>query len=236
MSDLSNSVARPTATIRVWDLPLRLFHWLLAATILIAFLSAEEESPLTPWHRTAGWVAALLIVFRVIWGLVGGEHARFADFLKPHRIAHHLASLFSGRPERSVGHNALGGMAIVALLGMVAAIVYSGATLRGDAGEGLHEALSNALLALVALHVIAVIAMSLLTRENLIIAFMTGRKRADLHPGVADARPPLPLAMPIAALVISGSAYGATRADPTAFTPDTQAPTAEVRAGDRDDD
>lgn len=54
------------ATVRVWDLPIRLFHWLLAATILVAFLSAIEGSPLAPWHQAAGWVAAVLIVFRLV--------------------------------------------------------------------------------------------------------------------------------------------------------------------------
>jgi cytochrome b len=236
MSDPRNIPTRSASTVRVWDLPVRLFHLLLAATILIAFLSAEEESPLAPWHRTAGWVAALLIAFRIVWGFVGGEHARFADFLKPGRIAHHLAGLLSGRPERSIGHNVLGGIAIVALLATVGGIVYTGATMRGEGGEGLHEALSNLLLGLVALHVVAVIAMSLLTRENLVVAFVTGYKRSDLHPGVPDARPPAALGMPLAALVIGSSAYGATLVDPTAFTPGAHVQSGENATGERDDD
>ncbi|MEO7682079.1 MAG: cytochrome b/b6 domain-containing protein, partial [Sphingomonas sp.] len=234
--DPFNTLARSTDTVRVWDFPLRAFHWLLAATILIAFLSAEEESALTAWHRTAGWVAALLIAFRVAWGFLGGEHARFAGFLKPGRIADHLAGLFSGRPERSIGHNVFGGIAIIVILGVIGGIVYSGATMQGEAGEGLHEGLSNLLLGLIALHVTAVIAMSLLTRENLILAFITGRKRGDLHPGVPDARPPATLATPIAALVIGSSAYGATLIDPTAFKPGTHVQRGEGATGDRDDD
>jgi cytochrome b len=213
------TTALSTARIRVWDLPVRLFHWLLVATILIAFLSSEEDSALAPWHVPAGWVAAVLIVFRLVWGFIGGEHARFADFLKPSQIAHHIGGLFSGKPERSVGHNALGGIAIVALLSTVGGIVYSGATMQGEAEGGLHETLANILLGLIALHVIAVIAMSLLTRDNLIGAFITGMKRADLHPGVSDARPPAPLALPVAAIVIAGTTYGATVIDPLAFTP-----------------
>jgi cytochrome b len=235
MSD-PNIIARSTGTVRVWDLPVRVFHWMLAATILIAFLSAEEESALAPWHRTAGWVAAVLIAFRVIWGFVGGEHARFADFLKPGRIVHHLAGLLSGRPERSIGHNALGGIAIVALLATVGGIVYSGVTMRGESGEGPHEALSNLLLGLIALHVVAVMAMSLLTRENLVLAFFTGNKRADDHPGVPDARPPAALGVPIAALVMGSSAYGATLVDPAAFNPGVHARSGESATGEHDDD
>ena len=232
MSNLSTP-PRSTATppspprLRVWDLPVRLFHWLLVAAILITFLSSEEDSALAPWHVPAGWVAAILIAFRLVWGFVGGEHARFADFLKPSQIAHHIGSLLAGKPERSVGHNALGGIAILALLGTVGGIIYTGATMRSEAEGGLHEALANVLLGLIALHVIAVIAMSLLTKDNLIRAFITGTKRADLHPGVDDARPPAPLALPIAAIVIAGTAYAATTIDPLACTPGAHADSGE---------
>lgn len=241
MPDLSTADPTSPATVRVWDLPLRLFHWLLAATILVAFLSSEEESELAPWHVPAGWIAAILILFRLVWGFVGGEHARFANFLKPAKIASHLRGIFAGRPERSIGHNALGAVAIVALLGTIGGIVYTGATMQGEGGEGIHEALANILLGLVALHVVAVIAMSLITRDNLIRAFITGRKQAALHRGVADARPPASLAVPVAIAAIAGSTYGATRIDPLAFTPGAHAESrdpgrGEVEKGDRDDD
>lgn len=228
---LSSAAIPPAARVRVWDLPVRLFHWLLVATILIAFLSSEEGSALAPWHVPAGWVAAILIAFRLVWGVIGGEHARFTDFLKPHQIVHHIGGLFSGKPERSIGHNALGGIAIIALLGTVGGIVYTGATMQGEAEGGLHETLANVLIGLIALHVIAVIAMSLLTKDNLIGAFITGTKRADLHPGVADARPPAPLAVPVAAIVIAGTTYGATVVDPLAFTPGAHADAGERGGG-----
>ncbi|MFA6114024.1 MAG: cytochrome b/b6 domain-containing protein [Sphingomonas sp.] len=232
MSDLSIPHPPSSTAVRVWDLPVRLFHWLLVATILAAFLSSEEDSALARWHVPAGWVAAVLIAFRLVWGLVGGEHARFVNFLKPGQIAHHLGGLFRGKPERSVGHNALGGLAIVALLGTTGAIIYSGATMQGEGGEGLHETLANILLGLITLHVAAVIAMSLLTRDNLIGAFITGRKRAGLHPGVPDARPPATLAVPLAVIAIGGTTYGATVIDPLAFTPGAHAGAAERSGGE----
>lgn len=218
MNDLTIARASTPKTIRVWDLPVRLFHWSLVATILVAFLSAEEGSPLAAWHTASGWVASVLIAFRLVWGFVGGEHARFKAFLKPHRIGHHLKSMMTGRPEQSIGHNALGGMAVIALLGTVAGIIYTGATMGGDAGEELHETLANILLGLIALHVVAVVAMSYLTKDNLIAAFVTGRKRADCHPGVADARSPAGLAVPVAALAMASVTYIATTIDPSAFT------------------
>jgi len=220
---LSSASTPAIARLRVWDLPVRLFHWLLVATILIAFLSSEEDSVLSPWHIPAGWVAAVLIAFRLVWGFVGGEHARFTDFLNPGRLAHHVRGLLTGRPERSVGHNALGGIAIVALLGTVGGIVFSGATMQGEAEGGLHEALANGLLVLIGLHGLAVVAMTLLTRDNLIGAFITGTKRADLHPGASDASPPMPLALPVAVIAMSGAAYGMTTVDPKAFIPGAHA-------------
>lgn len=241
MSDLSTPCPPSSLTVRIWDLPVRLFHWLLVATILVAFLSSEEDSAVARWHVPAGWVAAVLIAFRLVWGLVGGEHARFVNFLKPGQIAHHLRGLFIGKPERSVGHNALGGLAIVALLGKVGGIVYTGATMQGEGGEGLHEALANVLLGLIALHVVAVLAMSLITRDNLIRAFITGRKRAALHPGVPDARPPATLAVPLAVVAIGASTYGALALDPLAFTPGAHAEPGErgegaAAKGEHDDD
>jgi len=236
----ASSAQSSGASIRVWDLPVRLFHWFLVFAILIAFLSSEEDSALAPWHVPVGWIAAVLVAFRLAWGFVGCEHARFGDFLKPSEIGHHITSLFSGKPERSIGHNALGGIAIIALLGTVGGIVYTGATMLGDAEGGLHEALANVLLGLIALHVIAVVAMSLLTKDDLIGAFITGTKRADLHPGIGDARPPVPLALPVAAIAIAGAAMGATMIDPLAFTPGAHTEAGESggvsEQGERDND
>lgn len=224
------------ARVRAWDLPVRLFHWLLVAVILIAFLSAEEESALSAWHIPAGWSAAVLIAFRLVWGFVGGEHARFADFLRPGQIAHHLAGLVRGAPARSIGHNALGGIAIIALLGTIGGSVYTGVTMQGEGEGGLHEALSNVLLGLIALHVVAVIAMSLLTRDNLTRAFVTGTKRSELHPGVADARPPSFVSVPVAAIALAGASYAATAIDPQAFTPGAHGEASEGAEGTEGDD
>lgn len=168
------------------------------------------------------------------------KHAHFADFLKPGQVVHHLGGLFRGKPERSIGHNALDGVAIIALLGTVWGIVYTGATMRGEAEGGLHEMPANVLLGLIALHVIAVIAMSLLTRHNLIGTFITDTNLAELEPGVNDARPPASLALPVAALVIVGTTYGVTVIDPLAFPAGTHAEAGEhgggSEKGERGDD
>jgi cytochrome b len=87
MATQTLSATDRTRKIRVWDLPLRLFHWFLVAAIALAFLSSEEGSPLSDWHIASGWIAMVLIVFRIFWGLVGGEHSRWSDFVRPSGFA-----------------------------------------------------------------------------------------------------------------------------------------------------
>jgi cytochrome b len=205
----------PGTRIAVWDLPLRLFHWLLVAAVAIALLSAEEDSPLNHWHVMAGWTAGILIVFRIVWGFVGGEHSRFAGFLRPASVVPHVRELLRGRAEPSVGHNPLGALSVLALLALVALTVWTGVTLRED----LHEILGWTLLALVAVHIVAVIIMSVLTKENLPGAMITGTKPGARHPGAADARRPGWLALAIAVAVVAAAAWAVLAYDPLAFTP-----------------
>jgi len=215
--DAERLARRTGRTIKVWDLPLRLFHWLLAATILVAFLSAEEGAPLRGWHIPAGWTAGVLIVFRLVWGFAGGEHSRFADFVRPSRIGAHVSGLLRRSAEPTVGHNPLGGISVLALLTLVAATVLTGA-FGGEGLAGLHEAIAWTLVAVIALHVAAVVVMSLLERENLALAMITGRKPADRHPGAVDARRAPLLGFGAAALVTAGTIYAILQYDPQAFS------------------
>lgn len=224
------SSAPPIRTVRTWDLGVRLFHWLLVATIALAFLSSEEDSLLSAWHVTAGWVAAVLIAFRLLWGVVGGEHARFVNLVRFSRVPGHIRGLFVGRVHASMGHNPLGGLAVLVLLGFTAATVFTGVT----GSEEPHEVIAWTLLAMIVLHVVAVVAMSFLTRDNLIGAMITGRKKTTHFPNAQDARPPARVAVPLAALVVAGSAYAATQIDPHAFTPGARAEGGE--SGEVDED
>jgi len=212
---MTSTTPQAIRTIKTWDWGVRLFHWLLVAAIAVAFLSSEEGSALSPWHVPAGWVAAILIAFRLLWGFVGGEHARFVNLIRPSRMAGHVRGLFAGRVHASLGHNPLGGIAVIVLLALVAATTFTGIT----GGEDGHEAIAYILLAMIALHVVAVVAMSFLTRDNLIGAMITGSKKATHFPNAQDAAPPARVAVPLAVLVVAGSAYAATRIDPLAFTP-----------------
>ena len=206
-----------TLRVRVWDLPLRLFHWLLAASVTIAFLSAEEASPIAEWHMISGWVAALLIVFRLVWGFVGGEHARFSSFVRPAAAGPHLAELLRGRARAELGHNPLGGLSVLLLLLLVTVTVATGAV--GEAAEEIHELLAYALLGFIGVHILAVLTMSALTHENLVRAMITGSKPAGRHPSAHDADPPRVWAVALAGMTVVTALFLIIRYDPQAFQP-----------------
>lgn len=170
-----------TRSVRVWDLPTRIFHWSLATAFLVAFVTSESEK-LRDIHVIAGYSLAGLIGFRILWGFVGGAHSRFADFLPtPGKVVDYLKSLLRGRPQHYVGHNPAGAVAIFLLLafGLVAAT--SGYAAYNEIGghfmEELHEAAANGMMALVIIHVAGVIVSSWLHHENLVRAMITGWKR-----------------------------------------------------------
>ena len=175
----------------VWDAPLRVFHWLLAVTFALAWFTAEGER----WrlvHVTAGYTVAGLVVFRLLWGLVGTRHARFGDFVRgPRAVGAYLGSLLRGRPQHHAGHNPAGALAIVGLLALAALTAFSGwATFMDFGGEWLeeaHEVLANTMLALVGVHVVAVLASSWLHRENLVGAMIDGRKAVPPREGIRRA-------------------------------------------------
>jgi cytochrome b len=174
-------VSRP-GVISVWDPLVRLFHWSLVAIIAFEFLGEDGDM----LHRILGYVALGLVAFRVIWGLIGTRHARFSDFVKsPLVVIGYLKSIATGHPRRYIGHNPAGGMMVIALLVMTAIVGGTGWAMRTEALWGqewieeLHEVSAWLMLAFVAAHVLGVIAASVQHRENLVLAILTGKKKAD---------------------------------------------------------
>ena len=136
-----------------------------------------------------GYSLAVLVVFRIVWGVIGSRHARFTNFVRgPSAVLTYLRSLTGPRPQHHVGHNPAGGWAILGLLGLGLVVVGAGwATYENVGGEWLeelHEAAAQLMLALVGLHVAAVVLSSLLHRENLVRAMVTGRKRGAPADGI----------------------------------------------------
>ena len=171
--------ARSICTL-VWDLPTRVFHWLLAASFAGAYITSESER-LRDVHMLLGYAAAGLVAFRLLWGVIGTRYARFTSFpLSPRALVDYLKSLLALSPRHYFGHNPAGSWAILGMLALIAGTALTGWANALEIGpewvEDVHEAFGNAALALVVVHVAAVIVSSLLHRENLPRAMLTGYK------------------------------------------------------------
>ncbi len=181
--------------IKVWDLFVRLSHWIVALSFAIAYIVEDHWLDL---HVLAGYTIAGLVVLRIIWGFIGTRYARFSDFVKSRQlIIQYIFEIIRNRPTHYIGHNPAGGAMVVALLVALLLTAISGMTLYGaseylgpfsqllfnfpdswvDPLEELHEFFANATLLLVLLHLAGVAVASLQHRENLPRSMITGIKQ-----------------------------------------------------------
>ncbi|MGD0187352.1 MAG: cytochrome b/b6 domain-containing protein [Roseiarcus sp.] len=172
--------------IRVWDPFVRAFHWSLALSFAVAWLSSDGLEDLHDW---AGYAAGSLVAMRIVWGFLGAPYARFAQFVRsPSAVIAYLRAIATGSEARFVGHNPAGGAMIVALLIAMAATATTGWMLTTDAlwgvrwAQRLHSLVAHSLLLLVLAHLAGVALASLRHRENLVRAMIFGDKRAP-EPG-----------------------------------------------------
>ena len=184
-----------SSDIQVWDPLVRLFHWALVAAFFIAYFTEDEW---LNWHIVAGYTVLGLVLFRLLWGFIGTNYARFSNFVySPGDTLAYLKAVFTGKAARYLGHNPAGGGMIIALLLFLLATTISGLMLYGaDAWRGplaelmkntsdenidlikeVHEFCANFTLFLVVVHVFGVIWESVLHRENLVLSMFHGRKR-----------------------------------------------------------
>jgi cytochrome b len=180
---------------RVWDLPVRLVHWLLVALIAFSWWSVHHHH--TDWHIWSGCAILTLLIFRILWGFVGSSTARFSSFVRgPRAIASYWRGSWTG-----IGHNPLGALSVLALLGAVAVQVglglisededgiYMGplaqlvSTDTSDKARDIHELWFNLIVGLIALHLLAILYYRLRGRK-LTLPMITGRARlqARLEP------------------------------------------------------
>lgn len=177
----------------VWDWPVRIGHWLLVGAFALAWITGESEE----WrlvHAFAGGTVVGVVLFRLLWGMLGTRHARFTSFVRgPGAVMDYLIGLLKREESHTAGHNAAGGWAIVALLALGLLTGLTGWLAYQDVGGEwlgeLHEAMSATLLTVVLLHVAGVIVSSLAHRENLVRAMLTGLKQGKPDEAIANARP-----------------------------------------------
>lgn len=185
----------------VWDIGIRAFHWLLVLALIGSYVSTLGGAAWMTWHVRAGYAVLGLVLFRLVWGVCGSEHARFINFVRgPRQALRYAWSLVRGRPAHYLGHNPLGGLMVLALLALLLVQSLSGlfasdgiltdGPLRARVSEATSRAVTrvhhynfNLLWVAAGLHVAAVLAYLLFLREDLVTPMFTGRK-----PGAPEAR------------------------------------------------
>ena len=174
----------------IWDIPVRTFHWLLAVGFIAAFGLAQtqdDDAPLFMLHMVLGLVVGLMACLRVVWGLVGTEHARFSGFaLAPGALLGYLGGLIGKPGSRYLGHNPASSYATLMMLGFALGLAGSGILLaRGsESAEGLHEMCATGFLLVSVGHVIGVVWHAIRYRDGIVLSIIDGKKVGD--PGVAS--------------------------------------------------
>jgi cytochrome b len=191
--DAANAKTHGTGRIvRVWDAPIRLFHWL--AVVLVAAAYATWRLDWMDWHATVGEALLALLFFRLLWGFFGSETARFSSFLAtPGRALRHLARALRREPDRQIGHNPAGGWMVLLMLALMLGETLTGLFINNDIADqgpltditpapvadaisALHALLWDALLAAIVLHVLAILVYALAKGQNLVLPMITGNK------------------------------------------------------------
>ena len=212
-------MSEPTRQIRVWDAPTRLFHWTIVGLLGLSWLT--ESRGWMELHFLSGYSVIALLLFRLAWGFLGSETARFTHFLKsPAAALQHLARLHQREPDTTVGHNAAGGWMVILMLSLLALQAATGLCANDDGDtEGplfkyvgkarsdwlshIHAVNFKLIQLVVVAHVGAIVAYAVLKRHDLVRPMITGRKR------LPDGLIPPSLVSPLRALVLFAVAVGA---------------------------
>jgi cytochrome b len=186
----------PDRSILVWDLPTRLFHWLLLILVIVSFVTGYTGGLWMQYHVWSGCSILGLLIFRLVWGLIGGRYARFSSFVRgPGTALRYASGLLHRVAQQYLGHNPLGGWSVLAMLTALLIQAITGLFANDDIFTTgplyswvskatsdwlthIHRLNQEVILLLVGLHVAAVLFYLFIKGENLIIPMLTGRKRA----------------------------------------------------------
>ncbi len=183
--------------IRVWDLPVRLFHWLLVFSIAGLFITEELGGNYMEWHKKLGYFVLGLVLFRIIWGVIGNQHARFVNFVKgPSSVIGYLRNVNNPTAPKWLGHNPMGALSVLAILAVVGFqavtglfadddILMSGPYAAAVSKEvsdlltKIHKINSNVIIGLVIAHLSAIAFYFFIKHDNLIKPMITGTKSSN---------------------------------------------------------
>jgi cytochrome b len=192
---------------RVWDLPIRLFHWCIVVLIATSYLTYRFDR--IEWHKLSGMLILTLLLFRLAWGFVGSDTARFTAFLKsPIAGLRHIAAFGRREPDTQVGHNEAGGWMVLALLGLLLFQAVSGLFANDDSTfeaplfhlvgkatsdsiTGWHAFSFKLIEAAIVLHILAIVAYAVVKRHDLVRPMITGKKKLPAATPAPRMRSPL---------------------------------------------
>lgn len=172
--------------ILVWDLPVRLFHWILAASFITAFVIAnaiDDHSPVFAVHMLLGGIMAFMVLLRVVWGFIGTKWARFESFaVSPKALFAYVRGAFSGQEKRYTGHNPGSSVAAILMFVFIIGLAVTGILMGGRGGniyKEIHELLAWLMVFTVGAHLLGIAWYTLRNRENVALSMIDGRKVAD---------------------------------------------------------
>jgi cytochrome b len=207
---------------RIWDAPTRLFHWVLVLLIATSYVTVQNN-----WmdlHLLSGYAILTLLLFRLVWGFIGSDTARFARFLRsPFAALRHLASFTKREPDNEVGHNEAGGWMVLVMLVVLSVQVGTGLFSNDDgategplakyAGKDLSDKLSGyhglnfyVLLGLIGLHILAIVAYAVVKKHDLVRPMISGKKKLPAATRAPRMASPL---LALAILVVAAAAVWA---------------------------
>ncbi|MEJ2154128.1 MAG: cytochrome b/b6 domain-containing protein [Desulfobacteraceae bacterium] len=193
-SDASKSAVDPSRPILIWDLPTRIFHWMLVVAVAASFATGKLGGTWMAYHKLSGYIIFSLLLFRLIWGIFGGHHAQFINFVRgPGAVLGYARSMLRRDMPGHLGHNPLGGWSVLAMLITLMIQVVTGLFANDDIfTEGplydwvskatsdwltkIHKLNQEVILALVAIHVMAILFYLVIKGDNLIQPMITGYK------------------------------------------------------------
>ncbi|NVK20158.1 MAG: cytochrome b/b6 domain-containing protein [Methylocystaceae bacterium] len=208
--------------IPAWDIPTRLFHWLLVALIASAYLTYEFGDVTMTYHMWNGYAILTLCLYRLLWGLIGSNTARFSQFIKgPGAIIGYLKSARTATPQKFLGHNPAGALMVLVLLALIIGqgsmglfttdeilvegpLVFLASSDWVDLAGSLHRIGFWVIMGFVALHVVAAFFYLFVKKENLIRPMVTGNKEAESVPAGETLQPRSPLLALICLAISAG--------------------------------
>ncbi len=197
--------------IMIWDLPIRVFHWIFAicaGTALAIGMLAGDDSAIFALHKLFGMSACFLLLVRLVLGVAGSRHNRFqALFFSPLATFRYLRGAITGAGARHVTHNPGASAAAAGMFLVVPLLVWSGLGYAGEAAEDLHEILGWVLLALIAAHVAGLVLHTVKHRENIALSMVTGTKHGPAELALRSAQPILGVVVLLVAAAWMGSLF-----------------------------